>query len=283
MKINKKIADYAMIIVGACLMATGLNLFLLPANVAPGGFSGISAIVYYLTGFPVGGVIALLNIPLIAFSIRWLGRKFVIRTLVGIAAYSVAAEVIPVVYIAPDMILSGIFGGFLMGAGVGIIMNAGATTGGSEVVASLINSRFKFISVAMGIFAVDALVIIAYSLIFEPLSGLYAIFSLFISTWVVERVTSGLRRGRALIIVSKKSDDIKTQVLHTLSRGITEISAVGGYSGEQIPFLFVTVARPSEAAKLKRMVYEIDVDAFIIAWNATEVYGYGFSAYISQN
>ncbi len=279
MKTNKKILDYLMIILGAGSMATALNLFLLPSNVAPGGFSGIAAIVYYLTGFPVGGVIALLNIPLIVLSVRWLGKKFVFRTLIGIVAYSVAAELVPVINLAPDKILSGIFGGFLMGAGVGIIMNAGATTGGSEVVASLINSRFKFISVAAGIFAVDAIVIVAYAIIFEPLSGLYAIFSLFISTWVVERVTSGLRRGRALIIVSKKREEIKKHVLHTLSRGVTEISAVGGYSGEQNPLLFVTVGRPHEAEKLKRMIYEIDAGAFIIAWNANEVYGYGFSMY----
>ncbi len=275
---NKKIyLDYAMIVLGALLMSTALNLFLLPSGVAPGGFSGIAAIVYYLTGFPIGGVIALLNVPIIALSVRWLGRKFAFRTLVGIAVYSVAAELVPVIFVAPDTLLSGIFGGFLMGAGVGIIINAGATTGGSEVVASLINSKLKFISVAAGIFIVDALVILAYALLFEPLSGLYAIFSLFITTWVVERVTGGLLRGNALLIISKHEEEIKQVILHTISRGVTEIPATGGYTGRGTSMLFVTVARPSEVVKVKRTVYELDKSAFIISWSAKEVYGYGFS------
>ncbi len=277
MKINKIIIDYVLIVLGAGVMAVALNLFLLPSTVAPGGFSGIAAIVYYLTGFPVGGIISLLNIPLIAFSVRQLGKKFVFRTLFGIAVYSVLAEVIPVYYIAPDVMISALFGGLIMGAGIGIIVNAGATTGGSEVVASLIHKKFRHISVATGIFIVDLCVIAVYAIIFDPLNALYGIFSLFISTWIIERVTSGLRRGKALLIISEHHERIKQMVLEDMERGVTGIRASGGYTGREMTVLLVTVARPSEAVKLKSMIHAVDAHAFIINWNATEVLGSGFA------
>ena len=272
---KQTIKDYTMIVIGVALAVAGLNLFLVPNKIAAGGVSGLATIFYYIFHIPLGISIIVLNIPLFIFGLRLLGKSFAIRTTVALLLYSALAELIPISPIN-DMFLGCVYGGVLVGIGVGMVVRAGGSTGGSDMAAKILSIRFKSIGIGGFVFAIDFLVITAAGLAFEPAASLYAIASLFISTKIIDFITVGLSAAKAFYIISDKSDEIADIILRQMNRGVTALGARGLYSNTEKDVLLCVLRWRTEGAKLKRLVKSVDAHAFVIVADVKEVLGEGF-------
>ena len=272
---NQRVKDYIWITVGVAIAVAGLNLFLVPGKIAAGGISGIATILYHLFGMPLGITIAALNIPLFFVGIRIVGKSFALRTIYAIVLYSVLAEVIPVPR-NEDLFLGCIYGGVLVGAGVGIVVRAGGSTGGTDMAAKMLSFRFKSIGIGAFVFGIDFVVIVAAGFIFEPQVALYAIASLYITSKLIDVLTVGLAAAKAFYIISEKNDEISRAIMEKLGRGVTSLAARGLYSGQQKDMLLCVLRWHTEGAKLKKIVKGIDEHAFVIVADVKEVLGEGF-------
>ncbi len=272
---NRRIKDYILITVGVAVAVAGLNLFLVPNKIAAGGISGIATILYHVFGFPLGITIAVLNVPLFVLGYRFVGRSFAIRTAYALVLYSLLAELMPVPQ-SQDMFLGCVYGGVLVGAGIGLVVRCGGSTGGTDMAAKMLSARFKHIGISTFVFAIDFVVIAAAGFIFEPQAALYAIASLYVTTKLIEVMTVGLAVSKAFYIISEKNDEISKVIIEKLSRGVTALSAKGVYSGKEKEVLLCVLRWHTEGAKLKRIVSSIDENAFVIVADVKEVMGEGF-------
>lgn len=277
---KQKIKDYALMTVGVAIAVTGLNIFLVPGRIAAGGISGIATILYHLFKAPLGISIAVLNIPLFIFGIRLIGKSFAIRTAYSLVLYSLLAEIIPIpqeLLLTKDLLLGGIYGGVLMGAGLGLVVRSGGTTGGSDMAARMLSTRSKNTSLAAFMFIIDFVIIGAAGLIFNSLElALYAIASLFISAKVMDFFTDGLSAAKAFYIISEKSNEIAKAIMEQMDRGVTALNAKGVYSGKDKEVLLCVLEWRTEGPKLKSIVKSIDDKAFVIVADVKEVLGEGF-------
>ena len=272
---NQRKKDYILITLGVAVAVAGLNLFLVPNKIAAGGISGIATILYHVSGLPLGITIAVLNVPLFVIGYKFAGKSFAIRTAYALALYSLLAEVIPIPH-AQDMFLGCIYGGVLVGAGVGLVVRCGGSTGGTDMAAKMLSARFKHIGISTFVFAIDFIVIALAGILFEPQAALYAIASLYVSTKLIDVMTVGLAASKAFYIISDKNDEIARLIMEKLSRGVTALSAKGLYSGKQKEVLLCVLRWHTEGAKLKRIVKSIDENAFVIVADVKEVMGEGF-------
>lgn len=272
---NRRVKDYILITAGVAVAVCGLNLFLVPNKIAAGGISGIATILYHVFGLPLGLTIAVLNVPLFVLGYRFVGKSFAIRTAYALALYSLLAEFIPVPH-AQDMFLGCVYGGVLVGAGVGLVVRCGGSTGGTDMAAKMLSSRFKHIGIGAFVFGIDFIVIVAAGFLFEPQAALYAIASLYVTTKLIDVMTVGLAASKAFYIISKKNDEIARAIIEKLSRGVTALSAKGVYSGEDKEVLLCVLRWHTEGSRLKRIVKSIDENAFVIVADVKEVMGEGF-------
>ena len=212
-KIRKKnIIDYLMIMVGSLIMASGLMLFLVPNKVTSGGVSGISTILYHAFNWPAGVTMLALNIPLFIIGVRIFGKKFGMKTLWGIIWISLFSDLIDVILKLPpvtnDPLLATVYGGLLLGGGLGIIMKGRGTTGGSDIIARILNKYFHF-SLGVSFVIIDTLIIILIGIVFKNIDLiLFCLISLAISSKVVDMIIEGLTSERAITIMSEKWDII---------------------------------------------------------------------------
>jgi uncharacterized membrane-anchored protein YitT (DUF2179 family) len=272
---SQRVKDYIFITIGVVIAVAGLNLFLVPNKIAAGGISGIATILFHMFGFPLGITIAVLNVPLFAIGFKFVGKSFAIRTAYGLALFSLLAEFIPIPK-PQDMFLGCVYGGVLMGAGIGLVVRSGGSTGGTDMAAKMLSARFKHIGISTFVFAIDFFVIAGAGIFFEPQAALYAIASLYVTTKLIEVMTVGLAVSKAFYIISDKNDEIAKVIMEKLSRGVTALSAKGVYSGAQKEVLLCVLRWHTEGAKLKRIVKSIDESAFVIVADVKEVMGEGF-------
>ena len=269
------VKDYAMIAVGVAMAVAGLNLFLVPNKIAAGGISGIATIFYHVFHIPLGLSIIVLNIPLFIFGLKLLGKSFTIKTIAGLLLYSALAEIIPIPPI-DDMFLGCIYGGVLVGVGIGLVIRAGGSTGGTDMAAKILNERFRSVGISVFVFALDFIVIAAAGFVFKPEAALYAIASLFITTKIIDFITVGLSAAKAFYIISEKSDEISNEILKKMQRGVTAFAAKGQFSQQQKTVLLCVLRWRTEGPKLKKLVKNIDPNAFVIVADVKEVLGEGF-------
>lgn len=274
--VKQSIKDYILISVGVAFAVAGLNLFLVPGKIAAGGISGIATILYHLFNVPLGISIVALNIPLFVFGLKRLGKTFAIRTVYALLLYSALAEIIPIPDDGYDPFLLCIYGGVLVGIGIGLVVRYGATTGGTDMAAKLLNERFKHISLGAFVFGIDFFIIAAAGVVFDLEVAMYAVISLFITTKVIDSVTVGLSMSKAFYIISDKSQEIADAILNRMGRGATALSAKGLYSQQNKDVLLCVLKWRTEGPKLKRIVKEIDEKAFVIVADVNEVMGEGF-------
>ncbi len=260
---------------GLLLAALGYRIFLIPNDIAPGGFTGIGQLVNALAGWPVGAVVLALNVPLFAAGLRSMGWRFALGSLMATFALSALLDWLPTPYASDDLVLSTIFGGILSGAGFGLILRGGASTGGTDMLAKMIHERIRVVKVGMVMFAVDFLVVFASMFVFDVKRAMYAAIALFISTWVLDRVIDGLNTAKAYFVISRNSVEISRRVQTELERGVTALKGRGEYSGTDMDVLLCVVYR-FEAPQLKRIVAECDPSAFVIATDVHEALGEGF-------
>lgn len=284
-KVNWKslILDFVMIVAGSVCYAIAIGMFSAPNNIAPGGLTGIATLLNYISVewhfpfvIPIGLATILMNVPLIAASWMMLGRGMAIRTMAGIVISSVLVDGLEP-YIVPytnDKILVCIFGGVILGLGVGLIMRRGGTTGGSEVMARLLERKHPHLSVGNLILVVDAIVITLSAIIYGALeNALYAVVFVFIGAQVIDWVVYGGRHGKMALILSKKHGEITAAIMERVDRGVTLLKAQGGYSGQEQKMILCAL-RPDEVFRLRQAVFEIDPDAFFMMLSTDEVRGY---------
>lgn len=265
-------------IVGCSLYSVGVNCFVKANGIAQSGMTGVALIINKLFNTPLGVTGFLLNIPLLILMWIFLGKKLVARTLLVSAILSAALDGLAVflpVYTG-DKILAALFCGVFEGAGLGLIMITGATSGGTDIIGKLIHKRFPHITVGRVVMVSDAIVILTNMLVFRSIeSGLYAIVIIFVSTKVIDTMIYGTSNGKMMMIITAKADEVSKAIITTSPRGVTIMPAVGAYSGDGKNML-VCVARKHEVSGIIKTVKSIDDQTFIIVSEANEVLGKGF-------
>ncbi len=278
-KMKNIVWEYCGLTVGALIMALALVFFLIPAKIAPGGVSGIAIVLHTLFQFPVGVVMLVFNIPLYLIGLKLLGKTFGVRTLYAFIFVSVFTDFIGDILKVPvattDPLLASIFGGIVLGIGLGIVFRFKGTTAGSDIVGQIIN-KYTNISVGMGILAVDFFVISFAGIAFHDVNlALYGFISLYFSSKVLDLILDGFDYARSFHIISEKQDEIIDLITKDMNRGGTEIKGVGFYTRQARNVLYTVVTR-KEVATLRQEILKIDPRAFVIISNVHEVIGEGF-------
>jgi len=268
--------DIVGILAGAVILAVGMNMFMVPNMLAPGGVSGLSVFLYHILGMPVGLTIILLNIPLFIAGYLVLGPRIIIQSLLGTLLFSIAVEITaPILPPATDdLLLAAVYGGVVMGIGVGLVFRFRSSTGGSALL-SLILAKTSGISPGQALLWSDLVVLFLAVFVFGSEPAMYAALSLFVSIKVIDAILEGLGLAKSAIIITRFGAMINERLLHELGRGVTRIEGQGGYTGEGREVLLCVVTR-QQTAHLKSIIYNVDPDAFLIIGNATEVHGEGF-------
>ena len=267
-------------IAGAFLIAVGIYCFSEKINVAPGGVSGIAIMVKYLTNLPVGGVSLVINIPLLLVAYKYIGKQFAVKTMYAIAIYTIVIDGIVTAYFPQyegDRMLGAIFGGVLLGGGLGLVFTRGASTGGTDIVGYLVERKFPHIPIGKALLLVDCVILAVSVFVFKNIeSALYGVVMLYAQSMVINRLVYGAEKGRNLFIISSQSKKIAQRILKERNRGATFLDGHGAYSMKPTNIL-MCVVRVWEYHHIKEIVYQEDPTAFVIATEAEHIIGEGFS------
>lgn len=282
---RSKICDYILLIVGTGLLASSIQCVFDPIGLVTGGFSGIAIIVKALTEDLISGGVPLwltnfvLNVPVFLVAYKVKGKSFVGRTLAGTFLLSAWLYVIPPIDVTQgDYILAAVFGGVLSGAGMGLILLAKATTGGTDMVATLIQHYVRHYSIVQILQILDAIVVLAGFYVFGIRAALYAMVAIFVTSKVSDALMEGFKFSKAAFIISDKYELVAKHILEDLDRGVTGLKAKGMYSGADKCMLYCVVSQ-KEIVRVKEIVAEVDPEAFVIVSDAREVLGEGFLEY----
>lgn len=272
--------SYGLIITGAFIMAAGYVLFVSPYKFVPGGVYGIGIILYHMLGFPVGLTGLALNIPLMIIGVKYLGPRFGVKTVVGFflasgfidgLAFLTGNE--PLEGIEP--LLASIFGGVLIGLGLGLIFKAKATSGGSSIIAMLL-TKYTRIPLGQSLMIIDALIVLLGLAAFGDWTiPLYSLIIIFITGKVIDVVLEGFSYEKTLFIISDRYEEIAEKILKDLNRGGTFIEGKGMFRKDEKKIIFVNVTR-REVAILQDFITQVDPDAFVTVIEASEILGKGF-------
>jgi len=276
----KFVTKYSMIILGSGVMALGLDLFLVPAKIAPGGISGLATVLHYTTRVPVGLLILIINIPIFILGLKYFSKTYMLTSFFGMFLLSVFTSLFEVFKpITNDVILASVFGGAFVGIGVGLVFRFGATTGGTDIVVMLLKKKFKSISTGNFVAIVDAVIVLFAGAVFKTWETvLYSTLSLIVSSFVVDAIVEGVDYAKAVFIIAENPDRIAAAISDRLFRGTTCLNGFSPYSGNQKNTLLCVVRR-FEISRLKSIIYEQDKNAFVIVTDTKEVLGNGFKNY----
>ncbi len=271
------LTDLMMIIIGTILMAVGVDLFLVPSKLSTGGFSGIGTVLYYLLNLPVGTTTLVLNIPLFIFTFFKIGKKFVIRTVLGTSLLAFFLNIFEkVTPFTDDKVLAFIYGSILMGIGTAIVLKAKASTGGTELLASIIKAYKPRYRTGGLITVLDTIIVGINVLFFKDIEvALYSGLAIFVMGKVLDIFFEGIDFSKMLLIISEEAETISERINKELSRGTTLINGLGMYKKEKRKILVCVLSR-NEVRTVMEIIEELDKSAFTIISNAREVYGKGF-------
>ena len=274
--------DYLFIFIGTGIMALAIQCIFEPIGLVTGGFSGIAIIIRKMTAGIVEGGVPLwltnlaLNVPVFIAALIIKGRKFLGRTVIGTVLLSFWLYVIPQVDLTQgDYMLSAVFGGVITGIGIGFVLLAKATTGGTDMVSALIQKYVRHYSVVQILQVIDGMVVLAGLYVFGLKPALYAIVAIFITSKVSDALMEGMKYSKAAFIITDYYKEIADAIMTQLDRGLTGLDATGMYSGDKKTVLYCVVSK-KEIVELKDIVAKIDPKAFVIVTDAREVFGEGF-------
>lgn len=268
--------DYALIVLGTFLAALSLPLFFLPYDIAPGGISGISTVLASVLPLSVGLISFVLNVPLFLIGWRTVGWRFAVRSFIAMSLMSLFIDLVPVRDVSGNVMLASVFGGVLLGVGLGLVVRAGATTGGTDMAAKMIHSRVAFLPIAAILFLIDGLVVAVAALAFGLQAALWALIALFVSSQAMDSVIKGFNTAMQFMIISRDAEEIVRRIHTEIDRGCTRLMAEGTYSRLPVGTLLCVVSR-TEAPRLKKLVAEVDPQAFVTVCNVHEALGEGFT------
>ncbi|MGN8753539.1 YitT family protein [Blautia sp. HCP3S3_C4] len=274
--------EYLMIIVGTGLMSLAINSVFDASGMVTGGFSGIAIIIKAWTkglvngGIPLWVTNCVLNIPLFFIAWRVKGFSFIKKAILGEISLSVWLAIQPVFHLAgDDLLLAALYGGVIQGVGIGLVFLGGGTTGGTDMMAAIIQKFLQHYSISQIMQIIDGAVVVVGMYVFGIHKALYAIIAVYLVTKVSDGLIEGLKFSKAVYIITEKPEEIAGIIMEDLDRGATGINVKGMYSGQDKLMLFVVVNK-KEIVMLKEKVDEIDPQAFVIVTDAREVHGEGF-------
>ncbi len=264
--------------VASVLYAFSVRMFTAPNHIAPGGVTGLSTVINYLSGWPIGMVSLLFNIPIFIWAVLQIGYKLVGKTIVATVFVAVAIDFLAVPPYHGNQMLASIFGGFLEGTGLSLVFMRGATTGGTDLIARLLNRKVRFVSMGKLMLCVDFVVVVISAVVYKSMeSALYALIGIFVSTKMIDTILYGtdVGTGKVMFIISEKNEQIAQKILDNVERGVTFLNSKGAYTGRKGEVL-LCAARRYEVVKIKDIVRSIDRNAFLIVGDAGEITGEGF-------
>jgi uncharacterized membrane-anchored protein YitT (DUF2179 family) len=293
--------DLLLLVAGSVISAIAVNVFFVPIRLTVGGVTGVATIIYQLSlskiKLPLGLLVLVLNIPILALGIKRISRTFAWRSLIGTVVYSLVIDLTaptmapwfesylnrPLQNGVPDPLLYCLFGGVLLGLGLGLIFRSGFTTGGTDILAIVIKRRFKTLSTGQFLLMLDASVVLVSAILYrnatEPgvVLAMYSFIAMFLTTKSIDIMLEGFEYTRTAYIISDHSQAIAERIMSDLSRGVTALSGRGMYTGKQKEVLLCVLSL-KQIPGLKAIVEEIDESAFIIVVEAREVLGEGFGS-----
>lgn len=278
------IKEIILIITGTFIMTIGINLFLLSNELTTGGATGIATITYYLFNMPVGLMVLMINIPLFIIAIFKLGIRFCIRSIFATGMFTVFLDIIQfeswLNLTSTDLIISSIFGGIFVGLGISLVFKAGASTGGSDLVAQILSNRKGVkLNISSIMLIIDSIILLMLLIAFKNLNNvLYSIIAIYIQNKIIDLVFDGINFSRIANIITDGNNNIIKDINEKLQRGVTVYEATGGYTGDK-KINVTCVINLYEMGKLKSIITDNDKEAFTYITSANEVYGNGFKKY----
>ena len=282
MKINFKnfIKESIGMIVGCILISVALNMFFSPHTIAPGGLSGLSVVLSKVSGLSVSAIMLIMGIPLIFFSIKILGTKNAIKTLIGMLLLSHCISLtssLSQVSVTDDVLLAAITGAILLGLGLGVVFSVDGSTGGTDLIALMINKAIPSIPLSKCLVCIDGLVVMSSGIVNKNLeTALYSAISLYVIVKMIDFIISGFDYSKCFIIITNEEEKLKEAIVNDIKRGITILDGRGGYTDSSKSVLIVAVNKKQEV-HMKKLIKNVDKNAFIIVSKAHEVFGEGFS------
>ncbi len=268
-------------IVGSFFLAMGIHCFVEPANIAPGGVSGIAIMINFVTNLPIGILTFVINIPILILSYRYLGKSFTLkstRTLI-ISTLILDFFVTPLFPIYEgDRLLGSVFGGILMGIGLAMVFLRGSTTAGGDILSYLLKLKFPFLPIGRALLVIDCIILVASMAVFRNIeSGLFGLVSIYVCTKIIDSIIYGFERGSQVTIISKQVQAIKNRIMSEMDRGVTLLKGTGGYSNQDLEVM-ICVVRKYQFSQIKEIIKEIDPDAFVFMTETEEILGEGFKS-----
>lgn len=269
-----------LILIGSFILASGLVLFITPYKIIPGGVYGISIVLHYLFGTPVGLVALCFDIPLTIIGVKVLGPRFGYKTVLGFSLTAIFTDTLTYFWgfeplVKGDALLSSIFGGVMLGLGLGLIFRSKATSGGSDIIAMIIAKKTR-LPLGMLMIYVDSVIVLLGLLVFQDWKiPLYSWIVIFITGKVIDIVITGISYDKSIFIISEKHEEIRDKIINNLNRGGTYIEGKGMFNMADRKIIFTVVSR-REVAILEEYIHEIDPKAFLTVTDATEILGEGF-------
>lgn len=276
--IKKVIADFIFWTVGCFIYALAVTMFISGNEISPGGITGIATVLGYLINIPSGILLFLLNIPILILGFVKFGGVFIVKTAIASSLLSFALTVtdMSLPNFTVDKILAAVFGGVLMGTGLSLIMLRGATTGGIDIIAKLINRKFRHLTFGRLILLMDAVVIAIAAIVYRNIeSALYSVIAMYGTSYIMDMILYGGDKGKLIYIVTNYPKEICSEINSNLKRGVTILTAKGGYTGNERALLLCTLRR-YEVSALYAIINKYDKKAFIVVGEAGEIIGEGF-------
>ncbi len=274
------IIDILAYIAGGFIYAISVNSFTAPNNIAPGGASGLAIVINYLYNLPIGILTIIINIPLFIIGFFKLGKRGVLKSFIAMILSSVIIDLtVPFLPVfSGDHLLAAIYGGVLTGFGLSLVFMRDATTGGTDLAARLIQQGAPHMSMGRLIMFIDLIIVAISAIVYKEMeSALYAIITIFVSGQIIDGIMYGMGSGKFIFVITSKYEQLSKAIMDKLERGVTLLEATGAYTGKSQKVIMCAVTK-SEAFKIRRLVNNIDPDAFIIIGEAGEILGEGFKS-----
>lgn len=270
--------SYVVITFGCTLYAVGFTFFMLPNSIVSGGLTGIAMIINKFTGFPIGTMVFIMNLPLFAYAWKKFGKNFIIASFFGTMMSSAFVDLLTAAGIkaTDDAMLASIVGGVIKGSGMGLIYYAGGTTGGIDIVVKLLRRKYFNTNLGTIMLALDAVIIAVYALTFKIYeSAMYAVIAIYVTSRTIDVVLYGFDVSSIFYIISEKCDEIASELVNGFHRGATFLDAEGAYSHRK-ERVIMSVLKKTQIADARRMIRKVDPNAFVIVTDAKNVFGQGF-------
>ena len=273
------LVDYAYVLLGALIQALAMRLFLIPAMLVSGGISGAAQLIHHYTAWPIGLMVFIGNLPLFLLGWRFLGGpRFALRTALSITVFSFFTDtfmwLIPGEGVTHDLVLNSLYGGVMLGVGLGLVYRGQGTSGGSDILGRILNYRFG-ISISQSYLLTDTLVVLAGGFSFGWEKALYGLVVIYVSGLAAEMISEGSSVFRTALIISSNPEAVSQKILSEMERGVTILKGTGAYTGVDRPVLYVVISR-AEVNMVKALVHEVDPNAFMVISQAHEALGEGF-------